>query len=214
MHKKDSSLIDEIKALGGFDNLVDSLVREGYTSIHTYSEIAYHIGAGVGGIEQSHKLLTAIHSTLNQNELISVAKGCIREDNMKSFSFLINNTSFDPPKKDTGLTLSLTLNKYKMASMLVMNGADLSILKSENYRTDITRLLSYFPDEKRKYYNCLFDINMKHSEGFMFSIKDLTLDEIPINVIKLIKEVADPYISLSILKKGIDYDVFNELPTT
>ena len=113
MHKKDSSLIDKIRALDGFDNMI----KEGYTSLHTLSEIAYCIGAGVGGIEQSHKLLISIHNTLNQNELISLAKGCIKEDNMKSFSFLINKTNFDPTEKNTGLTFSLDLKRFKVDSM-------------------------------------------------------------------------------------------------
>jgi hypothetical protein len=196
-------VIDKIRALG-FEKLADTYIE--YLK-KNWRDLPFCIGHGLDN-PQSHEVLLKLYKEMETQELVAVMQGAIDSGNMKSFSFLLKKMDANLYKDEDLLFLSLSSQRHEMGALLMAEGVNIDIFRVEKYNRSIAPLVSCIPEDKRKGYSCLFDLCLEHHEGFEFSTRGLSAEEIPDNIIQLAKKIGNPDISLSLIKKGFGYDSF------
>lgn len=204
-HTPPVPLIDQVSDLG-FHKLADSYID---LLEKRKEEVAFCIGYS-SHIDESYELFVKIHDSLDNESLRDVAKGCIESNNLKLFTYLLQNTKFDSSNDSLLFSESLYMRRHEISALLLTHNCDISPLTYRNSRDlikpTIEAIPSSTPEIERRWYSCLPSIITENNADFIFACSALKATELPKNLLKLIMQLNNVDMSMTLIKSGFDYD--------
>jgi hypothetical protein len=199
------SLINQIEDLG-FQNLADS-----YIDIleSRREELAFCIGYSPRR-DESLALLKKIHTSLDNQSLRDIAKGCIEVNNITAFSFLLEEAGLDVSSDPLLLSECIYLKRQELAALLVTHDVDiepLTYINSKGTAQPIVDVLPLdMPEIERRWYKCLPSIVLQNNADLTFACSALGGKTIPDNVLELIKKSGNTDMCITLIEFGHDFD--------